>query len=746
LVSIIDGKAVYVIKNLTFGRWEVTAFYANGIFNSTSQKTSFEVEKLNPTIVLDIVEAFVGQTERIVARADGLKGNITFVVDDHGHDVGIIDGEASIFLSNLDGGRHTLKVIYSGDDSHKNATLECEFYIKTQETDIVISVNETSYGETITVVARVDGNAGGVMRFSVDGLCATSAIEGGIATWSFGGLDVGRYTIMADYSGDNQFISASKSADFRITRAQSTIEVYVDDVVLDENIRIYARVSPNATGKVSFRMVDYYSPRDKDVVNSTASWLIAPLMNGQYTIIATYRGDSNYYSSTTTYILNVSQTRSVLTVEANDVSKSDNVVIKITLMSRSGEYITDSVNVQIGSKSYRINVRNGAGTLNLGRLAPGNYTVQASYGGNKNYSSSKASCQFEVSDSQIESILTCENVTKYYGSDVKFVISLTNAKNKALSYQTVYITVKGVETAYISDEDGKIYIDINNTLEKYDVYGEFRGSDTYYPSNATGTIEVLSTVQSEDVVKLYGSGVQYFAIFKDFNGKALSNADVMFRIAGKLYNYTTFPNGIVRLNINLSPGTYEIVAMNPLTGENATNTLTIYNILMENSDVANYFGANSVYRVRAFGNDGKPVEGGNMVTFYVDGKTYHIKTDSNGYATLSVRLNPKQYVITAEFNGTRVSNIITVKPVLTTKITSSKKSKKTKFSAKLLDTNGNPLKGKKITFKIKGKKYKAKTNKKGIASIKIKLKLKKGTYKIYTIYGKSKVINKIKVK
>ena len=80
--------------------------------------------------------------------------------------------------------------------------------------------------------------------------------------------------------------------------------------------------------------------------------------------------------------------------------------------------------------------------------------------------------------------------------------------------------------------------------------------------------------------------------------------------------------------------------------------------------------------------------------------------------------------------------------MLTTKITSNKKTKKTKFTAKLLNSKGKPLKGKKITFKIKGKKYKVKTNKKGIASISIKLKLKKGTYKIYTIYGKSKVVNK----
>ena len=155
---------------------------------------------------------------------------------------------------------------------------------------------------------------------------------------------------------------------------------------------------------------------------------------------------------------------------------------------------------------------------------------------------------------------------------------------------------------------------------------------------------------------------------------------------------------------------------------------------------------NQRYRRVKFYINGKAVGAGKIVTFKVNGKTYKVKTDKNGYATLSLKLKAKSYTITAEFNGTKVSNKIIVKPVLTTKITFSKKTKKTKFTAKLINTKGKPVKGKKITFKIKGKKYKIKTNKKGIAILNIKLKLKKGTHKVYTIYGKSKVVNKIKVK
>jgi hypothetical protein len=50
-----------------------------------------------------------------------------------------------------------------------------------------------------------------------------------------------------------------------------------------------------------------------------------------------------------------------------------------------------------------------------------------------------------------------------------------------------------------------------------------------------------------------------------------------------------------------------------------------------------------------------------------------------------------------------------------------------------------------VTFKVKGKKYKAKTNKKGVATLKLK-NLKVGKYVVNTSCGKSSVKNTIKIK
>lgn len=136
---------------------------------------------------------------------------------------------------------------------------------------------------------------------------------------------------------------------------------------------------------------------------------------------------------------------------------------------------------------------------------------------------------------------------------------------------------------------------------------------------------------------------------------------------------------------------------------------------------------------------------GVSVKFTIANKVYNRQTDKNGNAVLTVSLKSGKYAINAEYKGFKVSNKIVIKPTLTAKNKSIKKGKTLKFTAKLVNSKGKPLKGKKITFKLKGKKYVAKTNKRGVAAIKIK-KLKVGKYTIQTSFKNMKIKNKITVK
>ena len=157
--------------------------------------------------------------------------------------------------------------------------------------------------------------------------------------------------------------------------------------------------------------------------------------------------------------------------------------------------------------------------------------------------------------------------------------------------------------------------------------------------------------------------------------------------------------------------------------------------ITNNKNVAVDYSGKVTFKVRVIGSDGKVVGKNEVVVMKLAGKTYSVKTDKNGYASKTFSLLPGKYSITSSYKGFSVKNTIVIKNVLKVKSVTKKKAKKIKYSASLKTSKGKAISGKKITFKIKGKTYKAKTNKKGIATVSLK-NLKAGKYKISVSYLK----------
>lgn len=130
------------------------------------------------------------------------------------------------------------------------------------------------------------------------------------------------------------------------------------------------------------------------------------------------------------------------------------------------------------------------------------------------------------------------------------------------------------------------------------------------------------------------------------------------------------------------------------------------------------------------------------VNVIINGVTYNSTTGENGVAKIAVKFaSAGTYYATVTFAGddTYKSSIGTSKVVVSkqsTKITAPKKSFKAKVKTKkvkiTLKSGSTLLKSKKITLKVNGKTYTAKTNNKGVATIKVTKLTKKGTF-TYTV-------------
>ena len=214
-------------------------------------------------------------------------------------------------------------------------------------------------------------------------------------------------------------------------------------------------------------------------------------------------------------------------------------------------------------------------------------------------------------------------------------------------------------------------------------------------------------------------------------------------------------NGSADVEIpKLSPGNHEILIS--YSGDknhaNFTQTQTVFVESLAKitaGDVNSYYDDGSSYRVRVFGDDGTPLNGAKVI-IKLNGKQVAVKTtDKNGYAIYKIVQKPKSYTITAEVNGLKTSNKLKVKQIIKTKkISKVKKSRTTKIKITL--KGKKVYKKKTLTIKFKGKKYKVKTNSKGVAKFKVTKKMlkkfKKGKKVKYTIsYKSDKLTRYVKV-
>ena len=168
------------------------------------------------------------------------------------------------------------------------------------------------------------------------------------------------------------------------------------------------------------------------------------------------------------------------------------------------------------------------------------------------------------------------------------------------------------------------------------------------------------------------------------------------------------------------------------------------------SNLVTLYTSGSYYKVRLTQN-GVPLSG-KTITFTINGKKTTAKTNANGYTSVKITLPPKTYTVYAQYGKVKVSNKVTVKSIVLAKNLNVKKSAKSlKIKVTLSKVNKKYLSNKKVTLKLNGKTYGAKTNKKGVVTFTIKKnvlnKLKVGKkYTCQVTYLKNTVKKTIKVK
>ena len=248
---------------------------------------------------------------------------------------------------------------------------------------------------------------------------------------------------------------------------------------------------------------------------------------------------------------------------------------------------------------------------------------------------------------------------------------------------------------------------------------------------------------------------------KDINGNVIPNQSIVITVDGKNYTGVTDAKGVAKIKVTISKvGAFDVVAY--FSGEGEYIASTSKGKLTLTKDSTSLTSAGKTYAVTATSKsitltlkDGNGnVIANRKVTATVNGKTYTATTNSKGVATFKLTLKTvKTFTVSLKFAGdsyyTASTKSIKVKVTKTkTKLTVPKKTfkraaKVKKITATLKDQTGKVIKSKKVTFTVNGKKYTAKTNKKGVATVKVKLSKKK-TYKVTVKFAGDKTYYAVK--
>lgn len=346
-------------------------------------------------------------------------------------------------------------------------------------------------------------------------------------------------------------------------------------------------------------------------------------------------------------------------------------------------------------------------------------------------------CNFINNDyALVKAYIEAPEFYKHYGGLEKFRIYLSE-DGKARTNANVNIKINERDYVRTTDEYGMASIAINLNP------GEYNATVTYEDAKANSMITVMSTVDGENITKIFRNATQYYATFWDSEGYLLSNTEVEFNINGVFYKKLTDEEGIAKLNINLIPGEYIITAKNPVSTEMYSNVVTVLPNIAENYNLTKYYRNDSQYVVRLLDDKGSPVGAGVDVTFNINGVFYTRTTNTTGHSKLNINLGPGTYIITAIYNGLMMANTITVLPVLEAKDLEMKYKDESQFEAKLVDGQGNPFAGQTVTFNINGVFYERTTDELGIARLNINLIA--GEYIITSSYNGSNIANKITI-
>lgn len=195
-----------------------------------------------------------------------------------------------------------------------------------------------------------------------------------------------------------------------------SLSVTAHTIYVGADEEIIIALNENATGFVTIEIKGNVS--QVEIVNGNILKTLSDLPAGNYTIMATYSGDSRYAQSSKSAEFRVLKINPNMFVDVTNIKYGENAIFNIDLANNATGMVTVSVNSKINSAD----VKNGQASISISGLGKGDYGYVVSYSGDAIYDSATSSGQISVDKTEF-TLNVQVNGTYHVGDPVEFVIT-----------------------------------------------------------------------------------------------------------------------------------------------------------------------------------------------------------------------------------------------------------------------------------------------------------------------------------
>ena len=736
----------FEIMGLAAGKYTFNVTADGGInHENASSISNIVIKPAGSKVVVPVCLITYGEHGILNVSGENITGiSSVTIFDERGRVVGNYSiNNLTVDVWNLNSSQiyYRVKVTSAADENHTGSTGIGLVFVKKADSAILVPDNfNMTYGDVKTVTIKLKNlTSEDIVRIYVvlNGETVNCSISQNGTNISISGLAVGNYALIVESRATTNYNASVGAGNFRVLRAGSNFSIPSKTNMSHLGGNITIKDVVNATGFD----VKLFDAKGNQIKVSLVGYdiIFSRLDVGNYTLNVTTIVDSNHTSFSQISTVNVMKMLSPSIVNItgiiNGIYDTSNASVKFNIINRT---VVSVLVFKNGTDICIYNNTNFTGDIfTIGNLNSGFYNITISNAESDYFNESKNSVLFEIK--KAPSFVKIINVTDGAVNNTNATVRFDVINRTAVKIMIINLTGDVVLTF---NEFSGNFISIGNLTKGLYTITILNGENENYAeyvASATFKFTYKGSIIASGISRGYNSPYDYVAIFTDEVGIPLNNSQVQMIVDGQIYNVTTNDKGEAYLTeTTLSVGLHNVTLYNPLTDETETYTTNIVERLQENKDIVMDFCDGSYYKVRAYGDDGQPIAGV-YVIITVNGVDYDVKTDKNGYASLKVRLNPDVFKITAEWKDYKVNKIVVKQTLKANNANVKKSAKKFVYSATLKWSSGKAIAGKLITFKFKGKTYKAKTNSKGIAKITIKKsvlkKLKAGKkYKISVTY------------